>query len=189
MIKVMKFGGTSVGSEKALGNLVSIVRNEPSQKALVVSAMSGVTNTLIALMRDPKLSNDSFFDELLQRHVLAARPFMDQGQLDDLEMKLKLRIFGLRQALDRYLADGPDREALQDAVSSWGERLSSLMVASVLKAQGMDAVAMASEEAGIAAWRGSLPLRGRCAAGKGGARARYSPSTRTSSTLMPPRVR
>jgi aspartate kinase len=151
LIKVMKFGGTSVGSEKALGNLVSIVKHETCQKVLVVSAMSGVTNTLIALMRDPKASNDAFYEELLQRHVAASRPMMSQNELNDLEMKLKLRIFGLRQAVERYLSDNADRETLQDAISSWGERLSSLMVASILKAQGMDAVAMTSEEAGIAA--------------------------------------
>jgi aspartate kinase len=151
LIKVMKFGGTSVGSEKALGNLVSIVKNETCQKALVVSAMSGVTNTLIALMRDPKVSNDAFYEELLQRHILASRSMMSPSELNDLEMKLKLRIFGLRQAVDRYLSDSVNRETLQDAISSWGERLSSLMVASILKAQGMDAVAMTSEEAGIAA--------------------------------------
>ncbi len=151
MIKVMKFGGTSVGNEKALGNLVSIVKNEPSQKALVVSAMSGVTNTLIALMKDPGASNDAFYDELLKRHVLAARTLTDQSQLDDLEMKLRLRIFNLRQTVERYHADSAGREMLQDAIASWGERLSSLMVASVLKAQGLDTVAMTSEEAGIAA--------------------------------------
>lgn len=151
MIKVMKFGGTSVGSEKALSNLVSIVKSEPCLKALVVSAMSGVTNTLIALMRDPKTSNDAFYDGLLKGHILAAKPLMSSGELDDLEMKLKLRIFGLRQTVDRYLADNANRETLQDAISSWGERLSSMMVASILKAQGLDAVAMTSEEAGIAA--------------------------------------
>ena len=151
MIKVLKFGGTSVGSESALRNLAAIVKNEPSQKALVVSAMSGVTNALLALTRDASASNDRFYGELLQRHVLAAKPFMASNQLDDLEMKLKLRIFGLRQTVDRYLSDHADREALQDAIYSWGERLSSLMVASILKARGLDAVAMTSEEAGIAA--------------------------------------
>jgi len=151
LIKVMKFGGTSVGSEKALGNLVSIVKDETCQKALVVSAMSGVTNTLIALMRDPKASNETFYNGLLQKHIQAAKPMMGINELGDLEMKLKMRIFGLRQAVDRYLADNADRETLQDSISSWGERLSSLMVASILRAQGLDAVAMTSEEAGIAA--------------------------------------
>jgi aspartate kinase len=151
LIKVMKFGGTSVGSEKALGNLVSIVKHETCQKALVVSAMSGITNTLIGLLRDPKTGNDAFFEELLHKHVLASKLMMSASELDDLEMKLRLRIFGLRQAVDRYLIDDANRGMLQDAISSWGERLSSLMVATILKAQGIDAVAMTSEEAGIAA--------------------------------------
>jgi aspartate kinase len=40
---------------------------------------------------------------------------------------------------------------LHDTISSWGERLSSLMLASLLKANGVDALAMTSEEAGIVA--------------------------------------
>lgn len=48
---VMKFGGTSVGSVRALGQLIGIVgtaRETWPRVAVVVSAMSGVTDTLLA---------------------------------------------------------------------------------------------------------------------------------------------
>ena len=48
MIKVMKFGGTSMGSIDALDRTSSIIAREQAKKAVVVSAMSGVTNYLIA---------------------------------------------------------------------------------------------------------------------------------------------
>ena len=47
MIKSMKFGGTSVGSIDALERMISIILKEEANKAVVVSAMSGVTNSLL----------------------------------------------------------------------------------------------------------------------------------------------
>ncbi|MDD1747220.1 MAG: aspartate kinase [Methanomassiliicoccales archaeon] len=150
MIKVMKFGGTSVGSERALRNLLAVVKGDDSRKALVVSAMSGVTNSLLGLMKEEQGASDAFFDELLWKHTSAVRPMMGEDALDELEAKLKVRIAGLRQAVDRY-QEPSARVLLHDSISSWGERLASLMVASLLKANGVDSLAMTSEEAGIVA--------------------------------------
>ena len=150
MIKVMKFGGTSVGSERALRSLLSVIQGDQARKVLVVSAMSGVTNSLIGLMKEEQGASDAFFDELLWKHTAAVRPMMAEDAIMDLEAKLKVRIAGLRQAVDRY-QEPSARVMLHDTISSWGERLSSLMLASLLKANGVDALAMTSEEAGIVA--------------------------------------
>jgi len=150
LIKVMKFGGTSVGSERALSNLLAVVKGEEARKVLVVSAMSGVTNSLLGLMKEEQGASDAFFDELLWKHTSAVRPMMGEDALGELEAKLKVRIAGLRHAFDRY-QDPPARVIMHDSISSWGERLSSLMVASLLKANGVDSLAMTSEEAGIVA--------------------------------------
>jgi len=150
LIKVMKFGGTSVGSERALRSVLSVVKGDEAKKALVVSAMSGVTNSLIGLMREEQGASDAFFDELLWKHTSAVRSMMHEGPLKDLESKLKVRVAGLRQVVDRY-QEASSRIILHDTISSWGERLSSLMVASLLKSNGVDALAMTSEEAGIVA--------------------------------------
>ncbi|NVJ46043.1 MAG: bifunctional aspartate kinase/homoserine dehydrogenase I, partial [Cytophagia bacterium] len=50
-MKVLKFGGTSVGSVEAISKVAEILRKESNQEQLVVvvSAMSGVTNTLISI--------------------------------------------------------------------------------------------------------------------------------------------
>jgi len=150
LIKVMKFGGTSVGSERALRSLLSVIQGDQARKVLVVSAMSGVTNSLMGLMKEEQGASDAFFDELLWKHTAAVRPMMAEDALMDLEAKLKVRIAGLRQAVDRY-QEPSARVMLHDTISSWGERLSSLMLASLLKANGVDALAMTSEEAGIVA--------------------------------------
>jgi len=150
LIKALKFGGTSVGSERALGNLVSIIVEDDSQKALVVSAMSGVTNSLLALMKEERLVSDAFLDELLRKHTSAVRSQMSPGQLEDLETKLRVRLSGLGQVMERY-QEPSQRLMLHDTIASWGERLSSLMVAALLHCKGVDAVAMTSEDAGIMA--------------------------------------
>ncbi|MEM0449274.1 MAG: aspartate kinase [Methanomassiliicoccales archaeon] len=150
MIKAMKFGGTSVGSERALRNLISIVKEERADKALVVSAMSGVTNQLIAIMKEGRPASEAFYEELLWKHTSAVKALMPEAELMELETKLRVRIGALRQSLERY--QEPSNQAmLRDTISSWGERLSSVMVASLLRSAGVDAVALTSEEAGIVA--------------------------------------
>ncbi|HVO78300.1 MAG TPA: aspartate kinase, partial [Methanomassiliicoccales archaeon] len=149
MIKVMKFGGTSVGSPKALGNLANIVSSDLSPKALVVSAMSGVTNSLLAWTNRPE-GNDALLESLRARHVEIMSPLVNPVELRALDTKLRVRLGGLRQAMEHY--DEPEsRPAIRDAIASWGERLSSLAVASLLSSRGIDAVALTSEEAGMSA--------------------------------------
>ena len=46
-MKVLKFGGTSVGTVEALRNVKHIVENEQGQVVVVVSALGGLTDTLI----------------------------------------------------------------------------------------------------------------------------------------------
>ena len=58
-MKILKFGGTSTGSPEALKSLVSIVQKS-GEKILVVSALSGTTDTLLANLHLLPLENDIF---------------------------------------------------------------------------------------------------------------------------------
>ena len=46
-MKVLKFGGTSVGSAKRMADVYDIIQSTPGKKLVVLSAMSGTTNTLV----------------------------------------------------------------------------------------------------------------------------------------------
>lgn len=59
-MKVLKFGGTSVGSAAGIRNVRNIALSEPGSKLLVLSAMSGVTNMLVEISE--KLKNDKAED-------------------------------------------------------------------------------------------------------------------------------
>ncbi|MDD2939028.1 MAG: hypothetical protein PHS25_12165, partial [Proteiniphilum sp.] len=70
-MKVMKFGGTSVGSPESLQLVKSIVENEQDPVIVVVSALNGVTDRLL-LAADFARNNNSGYkpllDEIIARH-------------------------------------------------------------------------------------------------------------------------
>ena len=48
-MKVLKFGGTSVGSPERIKNVAALICNESGKKFVVLSAMSGTTNSLLEI--------------------------------------------------------------------------------------------------------------------------------------------
>jgi len=149
MIKVMKFGGTSMGSVDALRRTASIIMREKAQKVVVVSAMSGVTNSLIACIRD-RPDPAAFLDQLRTKYAGCAKELVPEGQYDAYLQELEASLAGLGSRLDGLRKVGED-PVLEDAISSWGERLSTITLAAILRGRGVDSVALPAEEAGIVA--------------------------------------
>jgi aspartate kinase len=150
MIKVMKFGGTSVGSGEAMDRTSDIIKNEPAKRAVVVSAMSGVTNAIIAAMNDSQTEPRVLVDKLRVKHMEAATGRMDQDNMAAFQVRLEDRLERLHDLLE-YYHKKEDRIMIQDAVQSWGERLSSLTLTYILRSKDVEAVPILSEEAGIVA--------------------------------------
>jgi aspartate kinase len=150
MIKVMKFGGTSVGSGEAMDRTSDIIKKEPAKKAVVVSAMSGVTNTLIAAMNDSETEPRAVVERLREKHMQAAVGRMDEDNMATFQLRLDDRLEKLHDLLEFYHKN-EDRVMIQDAVQSWGERLSSLTLTYILRSKDVEAVPILSEEAGIVA--------------------------------------
>src|SRR5215217_3167454 len=72
---VMKFGGTSVADAAAFENVARIVANErDAAPIVVVSAMSGVTDSLLAATNIASLEN------VFERHRAVARELLDSSQ-------------------------------------------------------------------------------------------------------------
>lgn len=136
---VMKFGGTSVADARAitaLGTAVAHARRE--QPLVVVSALSGVTDTLLRLAQAAEqgdaAATASGCDALQARHVAVAT---DLGVASALGEPLREQL----EALERILAAVPsvERDAWRDAVVGMGEILSSIVVAAALDARGLPA--------------------------------------------------
>lgn len=144
---VMKFGGTSVGSAEAIRRTAGIIRSRLDRKpVVVVSALSGVTNALVAAASGAhtrETSPEGSAAELTTRHheVLAElglpTDLVDE-QLGRLEEILK-GIYYLRELTPRSM----------DYVLSFGESMSSRIVAAHLTAEGIPADAWMGWDAGL----------------------------------------
>ncbi len=72
-MKILKFGGTSVGSAASIRNVKEIITAEYGEKIIVLSAMSGVTNLLvhiIAKIKSGEISNaEVIVEQLKKKHL------------------------------------------------------------------------------------------------------------------------
>jgi aspartate kinase len=146
-MRVLKFGGTSVGSAEAFGQVARIVaraRREDPQVVVVTSAMSGVTDILIQAARAAAAGDRRPYrearDELLAKHQMVA------GQLigDGVERAALGRLFESRLASFERLCRSVDvlgelTPRGLDVISGTGERLAAPLLAAVLRADGVAA--------------------------------------------------
>lgn len=138
-MKVLKFGGTSVGSVKSILCLKKVVEKESRKEpvVVVVSALGGVTDQLItiskmALNGDEQYKNE--FDKLVDRHHQMIDKIITEPKkreilfytVDSLFDQLKSIYFGV------YLVHDLS-EKTQDAIVSYGERISSNIVATLIR--------------------------------------------------------
>ena len=69
MLTVMKFGGASVGSIEALERVANIVVGTEGNKVVVTSAMSGITNFLVACCEDLVNLREETLEVFEKKHV------------------------------------------------------------------------------------------------------------------------
>lgn len=142
---VMKFGGTSVGSQEAIGRTVGIVRGKLQEKpVVVVSAMSKVTDMLYAisdaLEAGDKAAADLALSELRQKHLVAAAQLMpsDPKWREEAYSRInaicdKLQVFA-DEVVSSSVTVGSREKAVID---SKGEYLSSNMIACYMNSIGI----------------------------------------------------
>ena len=135
-MKVLKFGGTSVGSAESILSLKRIVESESDNVIVVVSALGGVTDRLIATSRMAALGDGRYaaeVDAMARRHhemvdaVIADRAAHDRlaETIDTLTDQLRSIYYGV------YLIRDLSPKTVA-AIVSYGERLSSQIVATLV---------------------------------------------------------
>jgi aspartate kinase len=142
---VMKFGGTSVGDAAAIRRLVAIVRQAQDRHPLVVvSAMAGATNTLIACAQAAAAGKRDEAEEklaaLAARHATVAGELAAPEDLASLRAQLDRTFTEVRAALDEIADAGEVVPRLCDAVAARGELLSSPIVTAALRAADLPGV-------------------------------------------------
>lgn len=138
-MKVLKFGGTSVGSVESILSLKAIVEKEAQKQPIivVVSALGGITDKLIATSLLAQKGDETWKDEfqaMVERHHKMIDTIITDPRkreqlfniVDSLFEQLRSIYFGV------YLIHDLSKKT-QDAIVSYGERLSSSIVATLVQ--------------------------------------------------------
>lgn len=144
-MKTMKFGGTSVGSPEAIEQVATLIEAELAageQVAVVVSAMSGVTDMLLRSVKsatnEDKWEYSSLSGKIRDKHEEVINELIapehrenivrEINELLDDHIRLCEAIHTLKEATPRII----------DSIVSFGERLSSRVIAAVLQSRGVN---------------------------------------------------
>ena len=140
---VMKFGGTSVESREAIERVAGIVADRLKQRpVVVVSAMGRTTNKLLAIAAAAVAGERG--RALSELDALKANHLGESADLCTAEIE---EHFGELSELVKGLAVmGELTPRATDAISSYGERISSVIVAALFRQRGMDAVHLDSRK-------------------------------------------
>ncbi|TDI46361.1 MAG: bifunctional aspartate kinase/homoserine dehydrogenase I [Acidobacteria bacterium] len=149
MMKVLKFGGTSLESPERIRAVIDIVGDqEPTKLVVVVSAMSGVTDALtdaarVAVSSMSGMSGDATYrgtcTSIEARHRAAVNELGDPAEAPALISRIERRIEELSDLLHGVALVRECSPRSLDQISSYGERLSADLVAAALRKRGIDA--------------------------------------------------
>src|ERR1700733_9659195 len=132
---VMKFGGTSVESAEAIQRVTGIVKSRLDRKPVfIVSAMGKTTNRLLKIA---DLAGSGQRDEAL-RELISLRDF--QLRESGMERTVDEHFQELSELVKGLAVIGELTPRSIDAISSFGERLSSLIVTNYFQHHGLNAV-------------------------------------------------
>jgi aspartate kinase len=134
-MKVLKFGGTSVGSAASIRNVRKIVAGVEGEKLLVLSAMSGVTNLLVQIneyFRNREVENANvIIEELRKKHLELVEELIPS---ENIEVQKQVNILFDQFTGILQLESSENAEA---KILTFGETVSTYIVSAYFQATGV----------------------------------------------------
>ncbi len=149
---VMKFGGTSVEDSKAILRVIEIVKSEiPRKPIVVVSACAGVTNQLLKIAAISAEGKKDEANDLITAIRLRHEKLVDDlihSELPKNYLKGKISVYAheLRNLSQAISVLGEVSNRSHDAIASYGERLSSMIIAQAMEENSMKAALVDARE-------------------------------------------
>ena len=152
-MKVIKIGGGCLRGKKKIAEIVDLLSTRAAGNIVVVSAFYGITDILIDSM-SIALEDESQIPKIMRhiksRHMLVARHLIHSaaamktfGQnFNKLLAELERLYYGLN-----FIQEITPK--INDVISSFGDRLSALLLSSVMRAQGAKAIYLMPHDIGI----------------------------------------
>lgn len=135
-MKVLKFGGSSVGSVESISKLLQIIEKEQcgsGMPVVVLSAMSGVTN-LLSEMANKAEKGIAFTDDLKnleERHFHMIKELLAVSKQNPVFTKLRILFNELEDILHGVMILGELTPRTRDLILSYGERCSAFMISKI----------------------------------------------------------
>lgn len=132
---VLKFGGTSVGSIEGMRQILNIITDSEHRgrvRAVVVSALSGVTDSLIKAAESASQGDDAYIlelDAMKQRHLEMAAALLNGSHKEVADDFIESCFKELARILDGVVILKELSSRILDYVMSFGERLSASLLA------------------------------------------------------------
>ena len=136
-MKVLKFGGTSVGSVESILNLKKIVEGQQEPVVVVVSALGGITDKLINTSKLAVAGDATYltsYEEMVERHhQMIDAIITDTKKKDTLLATVDDLLGQLKSIYQGVYLIGDLSEKTSNAIVSYGERISSNIVAALIE--------------------------------------------------------
>ena len=136
-MKVLKFGGTSVGSVESILSLKNIVEHQSQDVIVVVSALGGITDKLIATSKLAVKGDEAYrgeFEAMVERHhTMIATIITDEEKRTKLLATVDSLLDQLRSIYYGVFLIRDISPKTSAAIVSYGERLSSNIVATLIE--------------------------------------------------------
>jgi bifunctional aspartokinase / homoserine dehydrogenase 1 len=137
---VHKFGGTSVADAERYRRVARIVSERPeSRRAVVVSAMAGVTNTLVRAVELAGRRDEAYLpllDELRRKHAATVAELLPHDEAERLAGAIEADLGDIHDVLRASVLLGVSSAEASDLVTGYGEVWSAQILDAVLRGQG-----------------------------------------------------
>lgn len=143
-MKILKFGGTSVGTQENVRKIGEIVLNQKDNVIVVVSALGGITDQLLSVARKAASAKETTADlaSVWSRHEQMARAILNKKSLDQTLKSLRLLFDELEKIIQGVRLIGELTPKTLDKVLGFGERMSSLLISRFLDVRLIDSASL-----------------------------------------------
>jgi aspartokinase/homoserine dehydrogenase 1 len=150
-MKVLKFGGTSVGSAKNINKVIGILKQQSQNTpiAVVVSAVGGITDKLLTAANQAVNKQSSYkdtFNDIRNQHLNIIDSLINESSQSTTKEVVSAKLTHLEQLLDGLYLINELSPKTTDKLLSFGELLSSYIINEALISKGLDAILKNSQE-------------------------------------------
>lgn len=134
-MKVLKFGGTSVGSVNGILSVKKIVEAENEPVIVVVSALSGITDQLYKVAKLASEGDETYlaeYEEMVARHVEVIEGVIDTNKREAVLQQVQAQFTDLSNIFRGIFLIKDISIKITDTIVSYGESISSIIVSNAI---------------------------------------------------------